>query len=497
MIQLSKSEFMLYLKHPAWLWLKKHDKDKLPEPDENLQALFDAGNEFEKYAEKRFPGGVSLGFDNYADYLSLPERTKRTLDNNAKTVFQGRFEDGPLTCICDIIERAGTENLDLYEVKSSTTAKRDHEIDLAFQVLVLESAGYRVRKISVIHINNRYVRNGEIDYEKFTKVNEITKEVRSGLDAVKRRVEKALQVIASPKCPDISPRHCQAVALNEWLSIYKELANTTGDHTIYDLCSPAKHIGKLEDLGIKVIKDIPEHFALTPRQQRQVSAVKRDERVINGQKIGKFLGSLSHPLYFLDYETAGGAIPYYNGTRPYQQIPFQYSLHIVETPGAEAEHREYLHREKSNPVPRLASKLKDDIGEGGSVIVWNKSFEMGCNTDMGRMFPEFRDFFEDVNNRVADLMDPFFKGWFVDKNFYGSASLKYVLPTMVPWLSYDDLEIQEGASAQRLWMDHVLKDKIGVNGDELFRALTEYCKLDTQAMVEIFRLLSSTAETPG
>jgi len=488
-MQLSKSEYMMFLKHPAWLWLKKHDKEKLPPPDANLQAIFDIGHEFEQYAEKRFPNGITLGFNNYDEYLSLPERTKKALDNGAKTIFQGRFGADEITCICDVVDRVKGNVVDLYEIKSSTKVKSEHYPDLAFQVVVLESAGFKIRKIAVIHVNNKYVRDGEVDFTKLSIATDITNEVREIIEETKSNIQLALKVINLSKLPDPSPRYAKFGAFSEWLKIYKALGNKIEPYSIYNLIAPnTKLIGGLEDLDISLIKDIPEDFKLTPKQLTQVIATKNNKRIINKEKIKDFIKNLTYPLYFLDYETAMSVVPLYNGTKSYQQIPFQYSLHIIEKKGDELKHSEYLHRNNSHPVPDLLDKLSKDIGLTGTILVWYKSFEMGRNKEMAQMFPEFSNFLEDVNDRVVDLMEPFASGLFVDKDFFGSASIKNVLPIIVPSLSYKELGIQEGASAQRLWMDSVLRNK-SINKDKLFHNLIEYCKMDTLAMVEIWRVL--------
>ncbi len=489
-MQLSKSEYMMFLKHPAWLWLKKHDKTKLPKPDANLQAIFDAGHEFEKYAEERFSDGVQVGFDSYQEYLSMPQRTKQVLDDGTKAIFQGRFEADNITCICDVIERVGDSEFDLYEIKSSTKTKPEHYPDLAFQTVVLESAGLKVRNIAVIHVNNEYVRDGEIDSIKLTAVSDATEGVRDKIEETKENIKRALEVVDSSDMPDPSPRYAKLGSLNEWMRIYKALGMEVERYSIYNLIAPgANRIGELEDLGIKLIKDIPDDFKLTTKQHAQVVATKNNKCMIDKGKIKDFLGALTYPIYFLDYETAMGTIPPYDGTRPYQQIPFQYSLHVVEKPGGEPEHFEYIHRDSDNPVPNLLKRLKEDIGPVGSVVVWYKSFEMKRNEEMGEMFPEFAEFLEDVNDRVIDLIEPFTDGCFVDKDFLGSASIKNVLPVLVPELSYKELSVQEGASAQRLWMDVVLKEKGDIDKEKLISDLIEYCKLDTLAMVKIWMVL--------
>jgi len=491
-MQLSKSEYMMFLKHPAWLWLKKHDKSKLPEPDDNLQAIFDAGVNFEQYANKRFSDGVNIGFNDYGEYLSMPERTKQALDNNTKTLFQGRFEADNITCICDIVDRVEKNTFDLYEIKSSTKVKPEHYPDLAFQVIVLESAGMKVRNIAVIHVNNQYVRDGEIDPIELSAVTNITDDVRAKIEETKENIRLAFNIINLPDLPDSSPRYANFGSLGEWMKIYKALGNKIDKYSIYNLILiRAKRIGELEDLDIKFIKDIPDDFKLMAKQQIQVAATKNNERTIDREKIKAFLNTLAFPLYFLDYETVMSTIPPYNRTKPYQQIPFQYSLHVIEKQGKEPDHFEYLERDGDNPIPNLLNRLKKDIGPVGSVIVWSKSFEMKRNEEMAQMFPEFAKFIENINGRVADLMEPFVNGWFVDKDFLGSASIKNVLPVLVPELSYEELSVQEGLSAQRLWMDAVLREKSGIDKEKLFSDLIEYCKMDTLAMVKIWEVLES------
>ncbi len=176
-MQLSKSEYLMYLKHPAWLWLKKNRKELLPPPTPALQALFDAGNEYEKFAERLFTGGLRLGFDNYQQYLTLPERTRTTLANGADTIFQGRFEHGQTTCIVDVLKRVGHDTFDLFEIKSSTSVKAEHIPDLAFQVTVLEGAGLKIRNTAVVHLNKEYVRLGQIDIYGISKIDDVTEQV--------------------------------------------------------------------------------------------------------------------------------------------------------------------------------------------------------------------------------------------------------------------------------------------------------------------------------
>jgi hypothetical protein len=447
-VLLSKSDYMLFLRHPAWLWVKKHDPMKIPPVDDNTQAMFDAGHQFEPYAESLFPEGVSLGFSDYDEYRSLPQRTRDAIDRGDQVLFQPRFEWDEFTCICDIVSFVGENEVDLYEIKASTKVKPEHEYDLAFQTAVLEGSGLKVRNISVIHVNNAYVRHGEIKADQITAFADITEQVRAKGEATQEHMSQALRVSQSQTMPDPNPDLAKLSSKKDWLQIYKNIV-------------PAEDSQPNADIEPDIDKD----------------AIKQ------------FLSELEYPLYFLDYETMSGLIPYFDGHRPYHQVPFQYSLHILESPDTELTQKEYLHRDNSDPSRPLTERLLKDIGDIGSVIVWFEGFEKARNSELGDMLPEYKEAMESINSRVVDLMIPFKLKWYDDPRFNGSASIKQVLPVVCPHLSYKELGIQEGGSAQRLWMEAVLDDKRADQKKQILADLIEYCKLDTLAMVEIYRIL--------
>ena len=490
MSQLSKSDYLLFLRHPAWLWLKKHRRNILPKPDAALQALFDAGHRFEEFAEQRFPNAVRLGFSDFAEYRNLPRRTHQALDDGAATLFQGRFESGRSTCIIDVLQRVESNLFDLFEIKASTSAKSEHIPDLAFQLMVLEGAGLRIRNLGVVHVNRDYVRAGPIDIDALSTLTDVTQKVRAIRHENEAAVEHAFKIMDLDDMPDLSPRHLASGSMDDWLEVLEAVSGPLAPDSIYNLSGikPAQ-VGKLEDSGVRSLRDITHDFALTDRQSRQVRAAKTGERTIDVAAIRSFLGAVRYPLYFLDYETFSDVVPAFDGTRPYQQVPFQYSLHIRHAPGAELEHREYLHEEKTNPVPALLANLTQELGDTGSVIVWYAPFETRRNTEMGQMSPAHAEFLAGVNARVVDLIDPFRKGWFVDKDFLGSSSIKRVLPVLAPELSYDALAIQDGGAAQREWMDVVLHGKRPDKISKVFADLRAYCARDTLAMVRIFDVL--------
>lgn len=502
---LSKSNYIFFLQHPAYLWLRVFDKKKLPPTSEATQDIFDAGNLFESYVEKLYPDAVKIGFEMGSfngpkSYKSMPDRTREALDSGAEIILQGRLEANNITCIFDVLRKVKGEEINVYdlvEVKSSSSAKVEHGYDLAFQKLVLEGAGLTIRNCSVIHLNGDYIREGEIDLEELTIETNIATEVNALEEITKDQVKEAFNVLELDECPDFSPRHINKLEITGtnwkkyWLQVFFYLNKDLPKTSIYNICwlNP-KLIGTLEDMDIKDITDIPEDLeGLNQRQLNQIMAAKSGKQTIDKEKIKDFMGDLDYPLYFFDYETLSSVIPLYDGMRPYKDYPFQYSLHILDSPQAELRHEEYLHGKKSNPVPELIEKMKKDIGKDGTILSWHSTYEEKCNERLAEVYPEHKKFLLDMNERMVDLKMPFSKGWFVDPKFYGSASIKYVLPALVPELAHSDLEVSDGLHARRLWTKTILEKENTWNTDKVLEGLSEYCTLDTFAMVEIWKVL--------
>ena len=201
------------------------------------------------------------------------------------------------------------------------------------------------------------------------------------------------------------------------------------------------------------------------------------------------LDTFNFPLYFLDYETFPCAIPRFDGFSPYQQIPFQYSLYVLETPQAEPKHFEFIFTKNADPSLDFLKSLQENIGDNGAIIVWNKKFECKINEELAVRNPDYKLFIEDVNAKVYDLMDIFGKQFYVHKDFKGKISIKNVLPVLVPELSYKDLEIQEGGAASQKWNEMVQDGVSQEAKQKIIQDLKTYCGLDTYAMYAIWKYL--------
>lgn len=485
---LTKSDFVKYIQCPKYVWLYKHRKDLLPlEINENLQKIFDEGYYVESYAYKLFPGGIDAQVAGFNESIS---KTKGLTAKKTSIIFQPTISGKELFCRADIIKlNADGESWDIYEVKSSTEVKDINIHDLCFQKICFESNGYKIGKIHVVFVNNQYVRQGEIEPQKLLQTEDITEQVEYLLEDIKKEIKAGLQITKLKEEPFVrilkqcrDPYECTFLD-HCWKDIPK--------NSIYDIAGglPEAKLNLLLDQGIIDIKNIPDEMITSKAGKRHHHAVKHDIAHIEPENISQELAQLQYPLYFLDYETNAPGVPLFDGYRPYQRMVFQYSLHVQDKPGAELKHYAYLAKDWEDPSLGLAKELKKLIGDKGSVIAWNMGFEKGCNSEMGERHPKFLPFFEGVNDRMFDLMEVFKKGFYVHKDFHGSASLKQVLPVLVPDLSYGDLEIHEGGTASNKWRKMIDKETSMEEKDEIYDNLLKYCELDTLAMVRILEEL--------
>lgn len=485
---LSKSDFLKYRVCPSYFWLCKNKPDLIPEDSttEVRDNKFEQGNQVEAIARKLFPDGVLV--DGYNTVAKA--NTVKLIAEGTTTLFQATvITDNNLLAMADVLEQDG-DGWILYEVKSSGTVKPDiHIPDMAFQKIAFEHAGYKINETRIIHINKEFVRRSKvIDPKAYFVTENVSDAVIAILPEVKSQIELALENMAQPDQPTTCA--CRLLSRGKHCPTFAYFNQDIPKYSVYDISRmQGKKLAELIDDGIFITKDIPDDFALSPNQAIQVSVDKSGQAIINKDKIEKELAQLEYPLYFIDYESVNPAIPMLDGTKAHQQVVFQYSLHILDAPGAELRHTEYLSQDDSTEsFHGLITQMTQDISTAGSVIVWNKAFECTRNTEMGKLFPEFKNFFEDINNRIYDLMEVFRKNLYVDPGFKGSNSIKDVLPVLAPHLSYKDLAIGKGDLASVRWYEIAVgEDRSGA--DQVFADLLEYCKLDTFAMVEIFNVL--------
>jgi hypothetical protein len=490
-MNLSKSRYCKGIRCPKILWLDKNKKEVRDESVLNRKTL-DAGNRV---------GDLAMGY--YGAYSEVPynddksvmiAETKRLLDAKTEIICEASFSYDGNFCSVDILRVCGGE-VEVTEVKSSTEIKPIHYDDIAYQYYVLCSCGLNVKKTFIMHINNEYERQGDIALTELFIAHDCTTIVRSMQKDVPANIERFKKTVEEKNEPSIdigmycvAPYECEFRAYC-WKHIPK--------NSVFDISRRTMHWDKQFDLynrGLISYKQLLESGEkLSDAALLQIETfIYKKSPVINREAIRIFLDALSWPIYFLDFETFNEVIPPFDGLRPNMQVPFQYSLHIQETPGAAPEHREFLAKEGIDPREDLAERLCADIPQNVCVLAYNMVFEKGCIKELARWLEkrEKKDMAAhllNIHDNIKDLMKPFQRRDYYSCELGGSYSIKKVLPALCPndpELDYKKLNlVHNGSEAQTAYSD--LAGKNPEERERIRTALLAYCRLDTLAMVKI------------
>lgn len=470
---------------PKALYLQKNPPDFEFPPQPDLEARFRAGHEVGILAQQLFPGGTEVPFEG----LSVPEQVEQTrqlIESGAKVIYEASFEYDGIFVKVDILVRDG-DAWQIHEVKMSTSVKEVNLNDVAIQFYVLGQCGLLISGAYLVHINNQYVRQGEIDVRQLFASQDVLEEAvtrQSGLTQLIDGLRVSLQgdepqIDIGPHCSD--PYDCDFVPYC-WQHI--------PENSIFDLRGNGVKKWSLYEQGTICFDQIPLEM-LNKNQRHQVEATLNQQDSIDRQAVTAFLDTLWYPLYHLDFETFNVAIPKFDGTRPYQQVPFQFSLHVQQEAGAEPEHYEYLAAPDVDPRRELVEQLLALIPEDGCVLTYNQTFEKGVLRNLAELFPDLADAINKRVENVRDLMVPFRRRDVYRWQMRGSYSIKEVLPAMVPELSYSGMEVADGMAAMQAYHDMCALEA-GAEFDRLRTAMLEYCRLDTLAMVRILGELDRT-----
>lgn len=485
---LSKTDYVKrYTICPSYLWLCKYKPEVVPTDEaEVIKQRLEQGNEIERYARLLFPEGVLIG----SKVSQAKVDTEKAIADGATTLFQATVitKDG-LLAMADIIKKDnGADTWTLYEVKSTNSIKKEHILDLAFQRVAFEDAGYKISKIKVIYLNKDYIRQTHVEPKDLLLETDVTADTDELVKVVRAQTRDALEWLQRKEEPKTCS--CRLNSKSKHCPTFHYLNPDVPEYSVFNISRiGGKKLAMLVDGDVMNIHDVPKEIKLTIIQQNQVNVAKSKRPIIDKQAIAERLSELEFPLYFLDYETVSTALPVFNKCCPYQQIPFQYSLHILREPHGRLDHYEYLSKnDKELPAHDLLKALSEQVSSTGSVITWNKSFEAGRNREMAAQYPEYKELMDSINDRIFDLMEIFSKQHYIHHDFKGSNSIKKVLPVLVAGFSYDELDITNGQAAALQWYEAVTGEEN--NKDRIFESLLKYCCLDTLAMVEIYKALA-------
>lgn len=465
-------------------WLEQH-RPELKHPDTSgseWKAM--VKKEVEAEALKLFEGGLQI---KGRTPKAAAKATQKAIAKGVQTIIDAVFiHEGVVTRV-DALVREDT-GYALYEIKSSAGIKDVYFNEAAIKWAVVTLCKVHPVRSYILHINNKYLREGELDAPALFHKKNITQVVRRRQEEVIKTIDDLLSIKKDKPhihigswCND--PYECD-FRQHCWRSVPTP--------SVFDLHKlPGKKKFELYRQGIVRFDELAGAVDLSPIQRHQVEAELEGKDFIDVPALKSFLGTITYPVYFLDFETYQQAVPRFEKLRPYEQIPFQFSLHVIEAAGDEPRHVEFLAEAGEDPRRRLAERLVAVMGDHGTILAYNQAFEKGVIRKLGEWYPDLAASLDAMQGRFADLMYPFEKGLYYTKRMNGRHSIKTVLPALVPELSYQGMEIGHGGEAMNAYATlHLVKDA------EAHRAirqnLLEYCKLDTLAMVKIWEKLKKS-----
>ena len=485
---LSKSLYIHGLQCEKSLWLKKKMPEVLQAPDDGAQAVFDTGTSVGELACELFSGGERIEYTG--DFGSQMAKTKELMEHGTKVVYEATFCFDGILVMVDIL-CVGDDGLVINEVKSSTSVKEVYIDDAAIQYYVISSLGYKVSAVNIIHIDNSYVRGEKLELEKFFHAEDVTEQVKQKQADIPQNLSKFDEILSKDTEPevDIGPHCSNPYTCDAWEYCWREQRGIP-EYSIFDISGlRSKKKFELYKIGIVKFEDIKELDKFNASQQIQIRSELSKEQIIDKEAIKEFLETLNYPLYYLDFETFQQAVPEFVGLSPYEQIPFQFSIHKDDGKG-NLEHFEFLAEVGADPRYELALNLIKFIPQDACVLAYNMSFEKRVIRRLAEIYPQISNELMAIHGNIKDLMVPFASKSYYHPKMQGSYSIKYVLPALVPEFesAYKDLNlIHHGGEAMQAY--ETMAYMPAKERDAYKKALLAYCKLDTLAMVKVLEKL--------
>jgi Domain of unknown function(DUF2779) len=486
---ITKSKYISGVQCLKRLYLGVHSPELAAQPDESGQSIIEQGLKVGLLARKMFPGGVTV---DSRDREEAIRATRHLIQNpDIPAIFEGAFEYRDVFVRVDILQRRRDQSWRLLEVKSTASVKDYHLADVAIQHKVVTGSGVDLAESCLAHVNRNYIHQGGIiDVHEFFKIIDLTHQIQGLQPELIVQLRSQFHVLAMPEAPPIpAGRQCTDPFTCEF---YDNCNDPVADDHISRL--PRIHastVTKLSALGVESIHDIPESYQLTVRLRRACTSVQT-RTAWYGPELKDELGKLTYPLYFADFETINPAIPRFAGMHPYGQIPFQWSVHVQQQPGAAPDHFEFLANDTSDPRPAFISTLSDALGDSGSIVVYSQQFESQRLSELAACLPEFAGRITKIQRRLWDLL-PIVRDHIYHPKFGGSFSLKSVLPALVPEMTYEGMEVGDGQAAGLAWESLLRGGLSGSEREKIRKALLDYCGQDTQALFAITHKLMSSA----
>ncbi len=496
---LSKSKLLAFRQCPKRLWLEVH-RPELREDSAATQARFQTGYQVGDIAKRIYdPKGEAAVIDVESEgFDGAFARTTELLAKSRWPVFEAGFRANGALAFVDVMlpePEHGRPVWRMVEVKSSTSVKEYHRDDIAVQVFVVQSAGVILKSVALAHIDNSWVYPGNEDYRGLLKEIDLTAETFARVREVKVWIAEAQRVVGRFAEPEITVGpHCY----DPFECGFCNYCNRNAPQTRYPVhwlprFSSAKR-ERLADQGVNDLRGVPDDL-LSEKQSRVKEHTLADSIFFDANGAALDLAPYGFPAYFLDFESIQFAVPIWKGTRPYQQIIFQFSLHTVAQSG-QLSQTAFLDLSGNDPSEAIARALIKACGKSGPIFVYNAAFETTRIRELAERYPDVAQPLACILERVVDLL-PIARNRYYHPSQQGSWSIKAVLPAIVPELSYDKLDgVNEGGTAMDAFCEAIQPSTSEERKSELERQLLAYCRLDTFAIVRLWQFFSGRNDLP-
>jgi hypothetical protein len=477
-IALSKTKLLSLTQCRRKLWLETFKPELVPEPTDEREALLATGNAVGDIARRLYGPGHLVSFER--GLRAAVETTRRLVAAGGREpIFEATFEHGGVSVRIDVLDRSEPQPK-LVEVKSSARVKEHHLDDCAIQAWALARNGLAPRAVAVATVDPAFVYPGGGAYAGLLVETDVTKDVRERLERIDALVVAARATLAGLDEPAVAVgTHCGAPYE---CVFYEHCAPPVGRYPVLGLGGSREKLYELLHSGYNDLRDVPEH-ALANERQRLIWRQSRSEQPYVGAELRAFVRELAFPRHYLDFETVNPAVPIFAGTRPFEALPFQWSCH-VETSRGRLEHAEFLDLGAEPPMRRLAEHLLQALGTAGPIVVYTP-YERRVIVDLAARFPDLAAPLAALRERIVDLHPPTRRHYY-HPAMQGSWSIKAVLPTVAPDLSYAALgEVRDGFAAQRAYFEAVDPRTTETRRAALRQGLLDYCRQDTLALVRL------------
>lgn len=492
MRNLSKSKLLAFLQCPKRLWLEVHRPD-LVQISASTQASFNVGYQVGDIARRLYdPNGKGQLIDPQSEGFDVAFARSTALLSSSDPIFEAGFAAGGALAFADVllpVEQEGKRGWRMIEVKSSTSVKDYHRDDAAVQAYVARTAGVRLVSLALAHVDSSWIYPGDEDYQGLLVENDLTTEVFAREAEVRTWIAEAQSIARRNSEPEIKAgRRCGEPFECGFLE-YCKSQEPQAEYPVGWLPRIQARALKtlIDDDGVIDMRDIPDEL-LNESQSRVKTCSLSNAAYFDAANAATDLAPHSLPAYFIDFETIQFVVPIWVRTRPYQQIPFQFSVHYLSING-QLTQKWFIDLTGNDPSEAFAKELIAACGDSGPVFVYNAGFEAARIRELSDRFPSLKIALLAINERIVDLL-PIAKQRYYHPSQKGSWSIKKVLPSIAP-IRHDELEgVQDGGMAMDAFREAISSSTTCARKDQIEHELLEYCKLDTYAMVKLWQFFA-------